>query len=132
MRGATFCIVVAATALVTGCANGNSGLTSPSPLPAATPSVPSSCAVPAVPRNLSASVTGDNVTLSWSPVGDATDYVVIVGNTPASSDTLMTGTSETYYSVEEMNPGTHFARVHAHNWCGSSEASQPVEFTTRS
>jgi hypothetical protein len=83
-----------------------------------------------VPTGVSATVTGNTVSLSWSAVVDAADYVVTIGQTPDSfDDTLMTGTLQLSYALEDMTAGTHFARVHAHNWCGSSEASEPVEFT---
>jgi hypothetical protein len=86
--------------------------------------------VPGVPTGVSATVTGNSVSLSWSAVVDAADYVVTIGQTPHSfDDTLMTGTLQLSYALEDMTAGTHFARVHAHNWCGSSEASEPVEFT---
>jgi hypothetical protein len=129
MRAVTIWIAVAAAACVAGCANGSSGLTSPSPLAVATPSVPSSCAIPGAPDNLSADVTGSSVSLSWSAVGDASDYVVLVGWTPASADTVLTNTADTRHAIADLAPGTHFARVRAHNWCGTSEASQPVSFT---
>jgi hypothetical protein len=131
MRGVKMWIAVAAAAGVTGCANGSSGLTSPSPLAVATPSVTSSCAVPETPRRLSADVTGGTVTLSWSAVGDAADYVVLVGSNPSSSETLLTNTPETYHAMADMPAGTHYARVHAHNWCGTSEPSEPIRFTVR-
>ena len=122
-------IAVVAAACVVGCANGNNGLTGPSPLAVATPSVPSSCAVPGAPGSLSADVTGSIVTLSWSAVGDATDYVVLVGRTPASTETVLTNTPDTFHLMAGLATGTHFARVHAHNWCGTSEASDPISFT---
>ena len=83
MRAVKMWIAVAGAACVAGCANGSSRLTSPSPLAVATPSVPSSCAVPGAPDNLSADMTGNTVNLSWSAVGDASDYVVLVGGTPS-------------------------------------------------
>jgi hypothetical protein len=129
MRAVTIWIAVAAAACVAGCANGSSGLTSPSPLAVATPSVPSSCALPGAPDNLSADVTGNTVSLSWSGVGEASDYVVLVGWTPASFDTVLTNTTETRHALVDLAAGTHFARVRAHNWCGTSEASEPVSFT---
>ena len=128
MRAVKMWIAVAAAACVAGCANGSSGLTSPSPLAVATPSVPSSCAVPGAPDNLSADMTGSTVSLSWSAVGDASDYVVLVGRTPGSSETALTNTSETHHSIDDLPRGTHFARVHAHNWCGTSESSEPISF----
>jgi hypothetical protein len=128
MRAVKMWIAVAAAACVAGCANGSSGLTSPSPLAIATPSVPSSCAVPGAPDNLSADVTGTTVNLSWSAVGDASDYVVLIGWTAASAETVLTNTSEAHHSIDDLPQGTHFARVHAHNWCGTSESSEPISF----
>jgi len=129
MRGLKTLIAAAAAVCVTGCANGTSGLTSPSPLAVAGPSVPSSCAVPGAPDSLSADVTGTTVSLSWSSVGDASDYVVLVGWTPASSETVLTNTLEAHHSIGDLPVGTHYARVHAHNWCGTSEPSDPISFT---
>ena len=37
--------------------------------------------------------------------------------------------AEAYHWIESIAPGTHFARVHAHNWCGTSEASAAVAFS---
>ena len=128
MRAVKIRIAVAAAACVAGCANGSTGLTSPSPLAVATSSVPSSCAVPGVPDHLSADVTGTTVSLSWSAVGDASDYVVLVGWTPGSSETVLTSTSEAHHSIDDLPQGTHFARVHAHNWCGTSDSSGPISF----
>jgi hypothetical protein len=124
-------IVAAAAACAAGCANGGSGLTSPSPLAVAAPSVPSSCAVPGAPGNLSAEVNGSTVNLSWSVVGDAVDYVVLVGWTPASAETLLTNTSEAHHAIAALPSGTHYVRVHAHNWCGTSEPSEAISFTVR-
>lgn len=121
-------IVVAVAACAAGCANGNNGLTGPSPLAVATPSVPSSCAVPGAPEHLSAEVTGNTVDLSWASVGDASDYVVLIGWTPASSETVLTNTVDVRHSIADLPSGTHFARVHAHNWCGTSAPSEPISF----
>ena len=125
-------LVVAALVSAAGCADGGGQLISPSPVAVVTPSAPSSCAVPGVPDNLSAEVTGAGVILTWSAVGDATDYVVLVGGTPSSSETVLTNTSEAYYRIERIAVDSHFARVHAHNWCGTSEASQVVAFSVES
>ena len=124
--------IVAALICAAGCADGGGQLTSPSPVAVVSPPVPSSCAVPGVPDNLSAEVTGASVSLSWSAVSDATDYVVLVGGTPVSSETVLTNTSEAHHWIESIPMGTHFARVHAHNWCGTSEASQAVTFSVES
>jgi hypothetical protein len=129
MRGLQGWIAVAATACVVGCANGSNGLTSPSQVAVgSTESVPSSCAVPGVPGSLSALVSGKGVSVTWSPVGDAVDYVLLVGRTPSSSDTLLTNTPDPSHWMDEVASGTHYVRVHAHNWCGTSQASTPVAF----
>jgi hypothetical protein len=74
-------------------------------------------------------VIGTAVTLVWSPVADASDYVVLVGNTPSSADLLLTNTTEPAQTIDGAEPGNHFAHVRAHNWCGTSESSEPVSFT---
>jgi hypothetical protein len=130
MREMSVWIAAVALVAVTGCANG-SDLTSPSPVAVVTPTVPANCAVPAAPSQLSADVTGASVNLSWSVVGDATDYVVLVGWTPVSSESLLTNTSEAHHWIENIAAGTHFARVLAHNWCGTSASSEPITFTVQ-
>ena len=131
MRAVKLLIAIAAAACVAGCANGSTGLTSPTPLAVATPSVPSSCAIPGTPSHLSADVEGSTVSLSWSSVDDASDYVVLVGWTPMTSETVLTNTSESHHSIDDLPSGTHYARVHAHNWCGTSDASEPIAFTVQ-
>jgi hypothetical protein len=69
--------------------------------------------------------------LSWSSVDEASDYVVRVGWTPMSSDTVLTNTLESHHFIDALPSGTHYARVHAHNWCGTSEASDPITFTVQ-
>jgi hypothetical protein len=126
-----FWIGVAATVWMAGCANGVSELTTPTPLAVAAPSVPSSCAVPGAPSDLSADVAGSSVSLSWSSVDQASDYVVIVGWTPMSSESVLTNTSESHHAIAALPSGTHYARVHAHNWCGTSDPSDPITFTVQ-
>lgn len=128
MRKLKSWIAVAAAAVSVGCANGGS-VTSPSPLAVATPAVPSSCAVPGAPGDLSATVDGSSVALSWSTVSEAADYVVVVGWTPSSSETLLTNTADAHHALNGVPIGTYYARVHAHNWCGTSAASAAIVFT---
>jgi hypothetical protein len=130
MRVLRVWIGIAALMSAAGCANGG-GLTNPSPLAVTGPTVPSSCAVPDVPTNVSAEVSGATVSLSWSTVGDAADYVVAVGWSAASAETLLTNTPVSHHSIEGLVAGTHYARVHAHNWCGTSAPSDPVSFTVQ-
>jgi hypothetical protein len=130
VRALKIVIVAAVAAAVAGCANaGGDRLTSPSPLAEATSTAPSSCALPSAPRNVTADVEGALVSLSWTAVDDATDYVVMVGTTPTSTDTLMTNTADSQHAIAGIEPGTHFVRVHAHNWCGASSATDPIAFT---
>jgi hypothetical protein len=75
-------------------------------------------------------VNGTAVNLAWSPVDEADDYVVQVGSTPMTSDILFTNTVEAHQDLERVDPGTHYARVYSHNWCGTSSSSLPVSFTT--
>lgn len=128
MRDVKTWIAIAAVACIAGCANGGTALTSPSPVAAAASSAPSSCIVPGVPNNLAAQVTDDTVSLSWSTVSEASDYVVLVGWTPASSETVLTNTADAQHTVDDLPAGTHYARVYAHNWCGTSESSRPISF----
>jgi hypothetical protein len=129
MRGLTLWIAVAAAAFVAGCADGTSGLTSPTPLAVATPSVPSTCELPGAPGDLTADVIGSSVSLAWSEVGEASDYVVLIGWTPTTAETLLTNASTPHHAADDIPSGTHFARVHAHNWCGTSEPSDAITFT---
>jgi hypothetical protein len=131
MRALKMLIGFAALVSAAGCANGGGSLTSPSPVAVATPTVPSSCAVPGVPANLSADVNGVSVNLEWSSVGDAADYVVAIGWSPASAETILTNTTDAHHWIETLPAGTHFARVHAHNWCGTSPSSEAVRFSIR-
>jgi hypothetical protein len=87
--------------------------------------------MPDVPADLSADVSGASVNLEWSSVGDAVDYVVVVGWSPSSAETLLTNTPDAHHWIETLPSGTHYARVHAHNWCGTSASSDAVSFTVR-
>jgi hypothetical protein len=122
--------IMVAAACVSGCAN-QTGPVSPSPVAVASPSSSSSCAVPDVPTELSADVSGRSVNLDWSDVSDATDYVVLIGRTGTSAETLLTNTISSQYAIDDAPAGRHFVRVHAHNWCGTSAATMPVAFTIR-
>jgi hypothetical protein len=91
-------------------------------------------AVPGPSENLSASVTGDTVTLSWSAAttsDPATSYVIEAGSSPgaanlASFDTLTTATALTVLNVP---PGTYFVRVRAANSSGLGAPSNEIVVT---
>jgi hypothetical protein len=88
--------------------------------------------LPTTPNNLSATVNGTAVSLAWSPVDAAADYVLHIGTMPSGSDVLLVNTSESSHALEQMQPGTLYVSVRSHNWCGTSDASEPVAFTVKS
>ena len=81
-----------------------------------------------VPANLAASTAGSVVTLQWSAVSGATEYMVLVGSTPSSSDQLSTNTTNNSYTWT-ARPGQQYARVQAK--CGGQfgGSSNEVTFT---
>src|SRR5262245_46441668 len=102
-RAGVLSIVLAAA--VTG-ACGGADSASPSPTgPSSTTTTTSSQPQPpaqqtsCVPSNLAvASINGSSVTLQWNSVSGATQYTVLVGSSPSSSDQLSTNTSNNSYT----------------------------------
>jgi hypothetical protein len=128
-RAGVLSIVLAAA--VTGACGGaesaSSSPTGPSSTPVASQPQPSqgSC----VPTSLRVgSIQGTVVTLQWNAVSGATEYVVLVGSAPSSSDRLSTNTTNTSYTWTSST-GRQYARVQAK--CGGSwgSSSNEVEFT---
>ena len=129
-RAGIFAIVLAAA--VTGACGGADG-TSPSPTsPTPTQTTPNSQPQPTqtscVPTNLRASVTGSSVTLEWNAVSGASEYLILVGSTPSSSDRLSTNTTNTNYSWTAQ-PGRQYARIQARCGGNTGGSSNEVEFT---
>jgi hypothetical protein len=126
----------AAALLVTVSCGGSSlspaALVGPSGVSTSTPSSPidRSCAVPRAPGGL-AVVFADTrpVGLTWAAVPDAADYVVTMGTNPGGTNVLVTNATEPSYTFGPLAPGTYHARVHSHNWCGTSDPSAEVAFT---
>jgi hypothetical protein len=83
------------------------------------------CAPPA-PTGLTQTVSGNSVSLSWSPSAGATGYVVEAGSSSglANLATLPVGTNG--LAVADVPPGTYFVRVRARNACGLGAVSQEV------
>jgi hypothetical protein len=100
--------------------------TTPSqPPPAPTPPQTASC----TPQNLTvASIQGTVVTLQWSAVSGATEYLVLVGSAPSSSDLLSSNTTNTSHTWT-AKPGKQFARVQARCGSGFGSSSNEVEYT---
>jgi hypothetical protein len=131
-RAGVLSIVFAAA--VAGACGGSDGASSSPTGPSSTP-VASSQPQPqppqgqCVPANLRvASMQGTVVTLQWNGVSGATEYVILVGSAPSSSDRLSTNTTNTSYTWT-ASPGRQYARVQAK--CGGSfgSSSNEVEFT---
>jgi hypothetical protein len=74
------------------------------------------------------SVQGSVVTLQWNAVSGATEYQVLVGLAPGSSDQLSTNTTNNSYTWT-AKPGRQYGRVQAR--CGGAfgSSSNEVEFT---
>ena len=130
-RAGVLSIVFAA--VVTGACGGADGVTSSPTGPSSTPTTTSSQPQPpsqssCVPGNLAASLNGSAVTLQWSAVSGATEYLVLVGTTPSSSDQLSTNTTNNSYTWT-AKPGQQYARVQAK--CGGQfgGSSNEVTFT---
>jgi hypothetical protein len=82
-----------------------------------------------VPTNLTVgSIQGTVVTLQWNAVSGASEYLVLVGSTPSSSDQLSTNTTNTSYTWTAKG-GRQYARVQAK--CGGQfgSSSNEVEYT---
>src|SRR5688572_20578101 len=125
---------VVLAAAVTGACGGSDDASSSPTGPSSTTTTSSSQPTPqpqpsCVPANLAlVSIVSSRVTLQWSSVSGATEYLVLVGSTPSSSDLLSTNTSNPNYSWT-ARPGRQFARVQAK--CGGAfgRSSNEIEFT---
>ena len=132
-RAGLFIIAIAAVVTI-GCGGseneGSSSPTGPSSSPSSNNPPSSSCTTaPGAPTNLRvAAQNGSQITLQWSAVNGATQYEIMVGRTPSSSDLLFTNASQNQYSWTAAT-GTQYARVSAKNACGSSASSNEVGFT---
>ena len=87
---------------------------------------------PAAPANLVVTMSDTRVTLTWSAVSGATEYVVLVGTSPSSSNEILTNTTNTTYQWNGAKIGQHYARIQAKNSCGTSGSSNEVAFTVTS
>ena len=131
-RAGVLSIVLAAA--VTGACGGSDGV-SPAPTgPSSTTTTTSSQPQPApqqacVPANLRlADKQGSVVTLAWDAVNGATEYLVLVGSSPGSSDQLSTNTTNTNYTWTAKG-GRQYARVQAKCNGQFGSSSNEVEYT---
>jgi hypothetical protein len=125
-------IVLAAA--VTGACGGADGVspapTSPSPTTSTTTTpAPAPTQTACVPANLRvASQQGSVVTLAWDAVSNATEYLVLVGSGPSSSDQLSTNTTNTSYTWTAKG-GRQYARVQSKCNGQFGGSSNEVEYT---
>ena len=134
MTRVTLCVAALAAMVAAGCSGSEGGATPTAPSASTnsggTAPPQASCTVPSAPANLRVdSVQGSTVSLSWSAVSGATQYLVLVGSTSGNSDELFTNTSQTTYTYGGVKQGHHYARVQAKNSCGTSGSSNSVDYT---
>ena len=124
--------IVLAAAVTGACGGAESASSSPTgPSTTTTSSQPQPTPQPAacVPTNLHvASKQGTVVTLEWNGVSGATEYVVLVGSSPGSSDQLSTNTTNTSYTWT-AKAGRQYARVQAKCNGQFGSSSNEVEYT---
>ena len=129
MKRAGMLLIVLAAAVTGACGGADSA--SPSPTAPSSPSAPSTPQAPAscVPTNLRvASIQGTVVTLEWNSVSGASEYTVLVGSVPGSSDQLSTNTTNTNYTWTART-GRQYARVQARCNGAYGSSSNEVEYT---
>ena len=125
--------IVLAAAVTGACGSSESASpapTGPSPTTTTTTAPPPPAPQQAcVPANLHvASKQGTVVTLAWNGVSGATEYVVLVGSSPGSSDQLSTNTTNTSYTWTAKD-GRQYARVQAKCNGQFGSSSNEVEYT---
>jgi hypothetical protein len=132
-RAGVLSIVFAAA--VTGACGGADSATSSPTSPSSTPTTTSSQPQPpapqtsCVPTNLTVvSIQGTSVTLQWNAVSGASEYLVLVGSAPSSSDQLSTNTTNSNYTWTAKT-GRQYARVQAKCNGSFGSSSNEVEYT---
>ena len=95
--------------------------------------VTAGCTTPAMPGNLTASISGSNVTLNWVAGTGATAYVLEAGSSPSRTDILVTelASAATTLSAAGVSPGSYFVWIRAKNACGTSAVSNEVPVIVR-
>ena len=90
-------------------------------------------APPAAPTNLAYKKEGDVVSGMWTPPGGEnapTTYVIEAGSGPGLNDQGTYVVPATQTSFGRATPkGAYYARVFARNACGTSPASNEVQFS---
>ena len=87
------------------------------------------CSRPPAPGNVAATVSGNNVLFTWSPVSNVQDYEIQVGTAPGDANVMSTNTTQTNYAWNGAARGTFYLRVNSRNTCGSGPSSSSIQFT---
>src|SRR5687767_1433548 len=92
-----------------------------------TSGLPLGAAVPTAPTNLSTTVTGQIVTLTWTASANSpTQYLLHAGFAPGHTAlSVALGAAQTTFTAS-AGPGTYYARVYAVNADGTSPVSNEV------
>lgn len=83
-------------------------------------------APPGAPARLAASLSGHDVTLSWTNVGDASGFVVDVGLAPGQTVVSVPVGLASSVTFGSAPPGLYFVRVRGSNLFGNSRPSNEV------
>ncbi len=86
---------------------------------------------PGVPRSLTAAVSGRDVTLTWTNVGDASAFVLDVGLAPGRSDVTFGIGATSPVTIANAPPGTYYLRVRGTNAFGVSQPSNETAVVVR-
>jgi hypothetical protein len=88
------------------------------------------CPLPLGPSNLTGSVSGQSVSLSWvAAAGAITGYVLEAGSAPGLVNVAQIDIGPGTGLSAVAPPGTYFVRVRARNGCGLGPASNEVTLT---
>ena len=84
---------------------------------------------PAAPTNLAAQISGNQVTLTWTPSSGnaASGYIVEAGSSPGQSNVVVFDTGNAASTLGATAPnGTYYVRLRGRNACGAGAASNEV------
>jgi hypothetical protein len=84
---------------------------------------------PGAPKDLTATVLGSEVTLTWTNVGGASGFVLDVGFAPGRSDLQVPLGPDARVTFPNVPSGTYFLRLRGGNESGGGHPSPEITFT---